>query len=208
MHILRLAITALLVLPLVYCGGDGNTGMPPAEETPRPDAPTAEAKPEVDEPVDERPAPEWFAAIDAINVAQQRLGWKRIHVEDTLDSIQATLGRKISLEKMESEFCGGYYADADDEGMVIELEFESSEPGAKLETLFLRLPPFESDKSGLIERLKSRIPALVYQPSIHAPDLTEDENDGPMYLLRDNPSHVLLIKPWEGILIALGHCLD
>jgi hypothetical protein len=205
MNIRRLSIAALLLLSLVYCGGDGTA---PIEEVKKPEVPTAEVTSVVDEPAGEEPAPVWFSAVDAINVDQNRLGWKGFHLDATRESIEAKLGRELSLEKIESPYCGGYIAYIEDDEMKVEIEFESSEPGAKLEILSIPLPPFSGDKAKVVERLKSRIPNLVYQPSIHAPDLLEDDNDGPLYLLRDNPGHVVIIKPWEDIIIALSYCLD
>jgi hypothetical protein len=205
MNIRRLAITAPLLSTLVTCGGDGTA---PIETVQKPEAPTAEVTSAVDEPAGEEPAPVWFTAVDAINVDENRLGWKGFHLDATRESIEVKLGRELSLEKIESPYCGGYIAYINDDEMKVEIEFAGTEPGTKLEVLRIPLPPFSGNKAKVVERLKSRVPNLVYQPSIHAPDLLEDDNDGPMYLLRDNPGHVVIVKPWEDIIIALSYCLD
>ena len=208
MHVRRLATMTLLLLPFLYCGGEEKTETPPAHEKQEPEVAPAEQELEIYQPPADNPASAWHAAIEAVNVDQNRLGWKGIYLEDTIETLEATLGYELSLVDLGSPSCGGYYADITYEGMTLQLQFESPDPDSELESISLPFSPYDGEKDVLVNLLKSKIPNLVYSPSIHEPDLPEAENPIPCYELPDDMYHAVLLKPAEVLVISITLCLE
>jgi hypothetical protein len=190
------------------CGGEEKAEAPPIEEKQEPEATPVEQEHEIYQPPADNPASAWHFAIEAVNVDQGHLGWKGIHLQDTIESLETILGYKLPLLDLGAPSCGGHWADITYEGMTLQLQFEGPDPDAELESLFIPISPYGGDKDELVNRLKSEIPNLVYSPSIHEPDLAESENPIPTYELPDDYYHAVLLKPEEGLIISITLCLN
>ena len=208
MHVRRLAAMTLLLLPFLTCGGEEKTEAPPVEEQQEPEAAPVEPDLEIYQSPPPNPASAWHSAIEAVNVDLDRLGWKGIHLQDTIESVETTLGHELTLLELGAPVCGTYWADITYEGMTLSLQFESPNPDAELESIFIPISPYGGDKDELVNRLKSEIPSLVYSPSIYEPDLPESENPIPCYELPDDHYYAVLLKPEEGMYITITLCID
>jgi hypothetical protein len=191
---------ALLLALLLQCGAGSRKSEPP-EKKPQ----IIEKKPrqeEVPEPVP--------TAIDYISTQDGRVGWSGIFIGHQLETIQSVMNTDLKMEETILSTCGGASADATFKERELWLQFTGMAPGSKLESMLVVFNSRESKFSAdqLKTYLKSHLPEVVYQPSHHREDLSEEENQTPVYLLPDNREMAILLKPGEGFYLAYSICLD
>ena len=199
-RILQAGSTALLLALLMQCGTGARKSEPP-EKKPQ----IIEQKPqqkEVPEPVPR--------AIDYISTEDGKIGWSGIYIGHQLESIQSVMDTNLKMEETILSTCGGAAADATFKEHELWLQFTGMDPGSELESMLVVFNSRESKFSAdqLKTYLKSHLPEVVYQPSHHREDVSEEDNQTPVYLLPDNREMAILLKPGEGFYLAYTICLD
>lgn len=176
------------------CAGAGSGG---AKGSAAQGSPTAAAEP-------------WAEVIDGIEVepAAGRLGWRGLHLEMSRRQAERALGTALAVEELEAPVCGTHFAEVAHGGRTLTLQLGGGGPAARVESLHLSLPAPRTPVVELKQAVKTRLPELRYRPSAYEPDLSEGRDSTPLYVLASQPDQALLLKPEEGLYLALAGCLD
>lgn len=150
------------------------------------------------------------AAADGVEVAPEGLGWYGARLGMTLDQLGAVVQQRVHSEASATERCGGYVSRLRYRDHDVQAQLSAADAGGVVQTLFVRFADAERrlDVVALSAQLRRHVPALRYQPSVHAPGLHESDNPAPLYVVDGKPDWALLVKPHEGLLLALRECVE
>lgn len=149
-------------------------------------------------------------AIDKVNLNAGKLSWRGIALGDTRAAVEKKLGGPLEVVRFdETPTCGEYHAGTELAGNGVTIQFSGPSATATVQSIFvwvegeeLRATPHQ-----LSERLKKRIPGLVYAP---APGEVEPADQSPAYRPSANPKVTIIVKPSidEGFWLILTDCID
>lgn len=149
-----------------------------------------------------------ISPFELIEVGNGRLGWGDLRIGMSRNEVAGILRQEVSLHQSESPVCGEFFSDVLHYGRWLALQFSDRSEEAELESIFVPFKSTLQSKTILVQRLKDHVPNLRYQPSRHLPNQPEQANRTPMYLLEENPTLAILLKPDRGFYLSLRECLD
>jgi len=163
------------------------------------DAAQAQTQPEV--PTD---------VIKRVTSDGRNLAWGGIRIGMSLHEAETVLHSKLNAAYENETGCGGIVAETKLHGTRVTLDISGLDPGSVVQGIQVPLSGSAKPEAirSLVASLKKRVPSLVYQPSRHAPEMTEKENPNPVYVLKTNPQMAILVKPEIGLILSREDCLD
>jgi len=148
------------------------------------------------------------AVINPLQSDGRRLGWGGLWIGMT--RAEAEKVAKLSFDESEAGQCAQATAKVRHQGRQLSVSFSGKEQAALIRGIDVPLSAsgVEASPGPLKSALKARIANLVYVPSVHTPDLTEEKNPTPTYALKENGQMVILLKPGDLLFVGLSECLD
>jgi len=146
--------------------------------------------------------------IDQLQSDGRRLGWGGLWIG--IRRAEAEKVAKLSFVENGAGQCAQATAKVRLQGKQLSLSFSGKEQAALIRGIDVPLSAsgVEASPEPLKSALKTRIASLVYVPSVHTPDLTEEKNPTPTYALKENSQMVILLKPSDLLFVGLSECLD
>ncbi len=140
-------------------------------------------------------------ALTNITTGEQELGWAGIVIGTTRKAVEKTIRRPLTLKHEPSPSGGEYFAELFWYGRQVLLQLEGEQPGAKVQTVFVRFSEYENGfaRAELVALLKEHIAGLRYRPGRYTPGVTETTDPAPVYTLDHLAGYALLLKPGEGL---------
>lgn len=146
-------------------------------------------------------------ALLGIEAGEGTVGWRGIVVGMTAHAVEQRLGLPIAGLEPLNGACAGSGASLALNGAALYIAFSGGGPDAIVQSVFVPLSTTWTTAQ-LVAELRQRVRGLRYQPSPYAPELREEENPTPLYVLADHPDVGILVKPDEGLWFSLIDCLD
>ncbi len=139
--------------------------------------------------------------IDKIFTTPDASGWGPIQLGMTLEQVISIAGEPLELQQ--SEYDGSVSgAESSLDGQALSFTFLRTHQEVRLAGVSLIRSRNDPDscwaRDALISRIKERFPQAKYRASRHAPDLSEADNEYPMYSLAPSSDIVILLKPTHG----------
>lgn len=162
---------------------------------------------------DAAPPPSVADAVEGVRRAEgigemgTSLGWDGFAVGMERRQAERRHGAALDLRPVE-DACGDAGARVERDGVELFLGFTGDSAAALLHTLVVRLPP-DATRDGVVADLRNRLATLRYRPSRHWPDMPEEENPKPLYVVPEIPEVGILVGVREGWLwISFLDCMD
>lgn len=148
------------------------------------------------------------AVINPVQSDGRRLGWGDLWIGMTRAETEKVV--KLTFVENGAGQCAQATAQVRHQGKQLSLSFSGKEQAALIRGIDVPLSTSgaEASPGPLKSALKIRIANLVYVPSVHTPDLTEEKNPTPTYALKENSEMVILLKPGDLLFVGLSECLD
>jgi hypothetical protein len=148
------------------------------------------------------------AVINPLQSDGRRLGWGGLWIGMT--RAEAEKVAKLSFVENGAGQCAQATARVRHQGKELSISLSGKEQAALIRGIDVPLSASgtEASPGPLKSALKTRIANLVYVPSVHTPDLTEEKNPTPTYALKENDQMVILLKPSDSLFVGLSECLD
>ena len=150
------------------------------------------------------------ALAGGLTFQEGALGYGDLRLGMARSSVQNILGIALSPGDTNDTGCDGTTTAVEVNGRRLLLDFSEGGSGSALQGIFAPLVQQTEAvaRDALVRAIKQRVPTLQYQPSRHQPDQAEQDNPGPLYVLRTNPGVGILVKPQSGLYVYRVGCLD
>ena len=136
--------------------------------------------------------------------------WGHLQLGMSQSEVVALVGHPLNLERDDTS---GRHARLSFDGQSIVLTFHMAGEDVTLEGITLIRGADDPDRcwapDALAKQVRASFPDAKYRPSRHAPELTESENEFPMFSVGGSDDTVILLKPTQGsIFIGKERMLD
>lgn len=149
------------------------------------------------------------AEVEAIRIDHGTLGWHDLALGMTAAEVSRRLGTKVQPGGVSDSGCEGPMARVKVKDHDADLYFSGEGDEATLNGIFVPLT-WRRTKGAVVRSLKHNHPELRYQPSRYQPDLPEDKNPTPVFVVgAQDQKQAILVKPDEkGFWLSYEECLD
>lgn len=145
-----------------------------------------------------------------LSLEKHILRWDGLFVGMSLRQLDQVLGVQAATPNVQHvNLCGGFTVRRVLHGVALDIDLIGPPSEETVAGIFIHWQGATAALTAreLVPALRRAVADLVYRPSLHAPELAEQDNPMPLFQLKDAVGMVIFLKPGEGFYLGMAACL-